>query len=435
MGALSRPLAQYKAQFPQRYAALEQRIARQQADRIAGLGVHTPQQVRALAAPLARYKALFPGSYSALRTRLGQAARRRLAALDKDESQLHNYNKLLAAAKSTLAGSALFSSLKAKIPPTDSKLIASEGYQAIEGGRLNAAAAVLQRVVKEQPDALNLAAFRKDLEARKADAVAYFQKFDGFRKQSQASRGKKFLERAITLWVDNEQYKADLKSIQGIKDTVKQGECSPKLAGRGRNRRATCYDRVAGRKGPILVVVPSGGAIKKPFAIGRFEVSIAEYNVYCKATKQCKRRKGSAKLPVTGISAKQMAAYTEWLSAQASGTGKRKIIYRLPTVAEWEHAANAGGKQPKKDFNCRVKFGDQVLKGRSLVSAKSKLMNGWGLANYIGNAQELVRSSNGFVARGGAFEDPLSKCDVSASKPHGGGADALTGFRLLREID
>ena len=131
---------------------------------------------------------------------------------------------------------------------------------------------------------------------------------------------------------------------------------------------------------------------------------------------------------MTGISIQEAQAYASWLSAQSGAT------YRLPTETEWEYAAKAAGKQPKKDSNCRVQLGDQILKGHALVSAKSGQQNGWGLANYIGNAQEWVKSSGGVKVRGGAFEDPLSKCDLSMSKPHGGGPDGLTGFRLIREL-
>ena len=60
--------------------------------------------------------------------------------------------------------------------------------------------------------------------------------------------------------------------------------------------------------------------------------------------------------------------------------------------------------------------------------------NGWGLYNYVGNAQEWARSGDGVVARGGAFEDTFSKCTISLEKPHGGGADESTGFRVLLEL-
>ena len=78
----------------------------------------------------------------------------------------------------------------------------------------------------------------------------------------------------------------------------------------------------------------------------------------------------------------------------------------------------------------------QVIKGLFLLPATTgkKSQNGWGLHNYVGNAQEWLRTGSGVVARGGGFEDQLSKCEPSFSKPHSGSPDKITGFRLVREL-
>ena len=136
-----------------------------------------------------------------------------------------------------------------------------------------------------------------------------------------------------------------------------------------------------------------------------------------------------ASLPVTGISLQQAQAYAQWLSQK---TGAR---YRLPTSEEWAFAANAEGKLPSQsEYNCRVESGGTVIKGLSLVDAQSGKPNGWGLINFVGNAQEWVTAGGGVAVRGGAFEDPLTRCGVDLAKPHSGGADAVTGFRLVREL-
>ena len=132
--------------------------------------------------------------------------------------------------------------------------------------------------------------------------------------------------------------------------------------------------------------------------------------------------------PITGISLEQATAYVAWLSDR---TGK---TYRLPTVEEWSYAAEAGGQQPRKDYNCRVEQSGQVLKGQSTMGVNTGKANGWGLYNYVGNAQEWARSGSGVVARGGAFEDTFSKCTISLEKPHSGTPDASTGFRVLLEL-
>ena len=94
-----------------------------------------------------------------------------------------------------------------------------------------------------------------------------------------------------------------------------------------------------------------------------------------------------------------------------------RLVYRLATEQEWEHAARAAGGQPAKSFNCRVTLGGSVMSGHALVPAASGSQVGWGLADHVGNAREWVRAAGGIKARGGNHQDPSSRCEVSLPPP------------------
>ncbi|MFC1750627.1 protein kinase [Pseudomonadota bacterium] len=208
--------------------------------------------------------------------------------------------------------------------------------------------------------------------------------------------------------------------------------CKANYAGHGTRSRATCSDMLSNQsksaKGPTMIVVPGSASMGNAFAISKYEITVADYNLYCKLSNNCSAQPGDAELPVTTVSITDAKQYAEWLGKT---TG---YSYRIPSEAEWLYAAKAGGKQPQKDFNCKVSLGGNVLKGQALLSARSGKANGWGLTNYIGNAQEWVLADQSLNARGGAYKDPLSSCDISLSRKHSGAPDNITGFRLVREL-
>jgi non-specific serine/threonine protein kinase len=201
-----------------------------------------------------------------------------------------------------------------------------------------------------------------------------------------------------------------------------QDTCSSSFAGYGKSSKATCQDDVAGIAGPRLVVVPGVGG-GTAFAITKYEIKAAEFDQFCSATGKCKPQGGNEALPRTNISLALAKAYAAWLSETTGFT------YRLPTDAEWAHAASAGGAGPGEDFQCIVMAGGSQIKGGNAIPVSTGKANPWGLFNAIGNAAELTEGGS---ARGGHFNTPTSQCTIEWRQ--GGGDSDTVGVRLVREM-
>jgi formylglycine-generating enzyme required for sulfatase activity len=161
---------------------------------------------------------------------------------------------------------------------------------------------------------------------------------------------------------------------------------------------------------PELVVVPPGEfvmgsndtpyekpehtiSIRRPFAIGRREVTFAEWD-QCADIGACKVRPedhgwGRGDRPVVNVSWEDAKLFVAWLSQR---TGQR---YRLPSEAEWEYAARAGTRTPFW-WGRDIGTGHAQCDGcgspikQQVVPAGSFRPNGFGLYDTAGNAAEWV---------------------------------------------
>jgi formylglycine-generating enzyme required for sulfatase activity len=220
---------------------------------------------------------------------------------------------------------------------------------------------------------------------------------------------------------------------------------------------------------PELVVVPAGSfamgsssgearerpvhevRIPEPFAIGRYEVTVHEWQA-CVAAGQCQPKAiavatqgGEARQAIGNISFDDAQTFIDWLSRET----KRR--YRLPSEAEWEFAARAGtrtayfwGDQPAPQ---RMSCADCA--SRSSVRVDALPANPWGLYGVHGNLWEWVRDCytanydqkprdycEAGVVRGGAFDRP-ARFATSSFRGRGLATDepgAAFGFRIARSL-
>jgi formylglycine-generating enzyme required for sulfatase activity len=147
-------------------------------------------------------------------------------------------------------------------------------------------------------------------------------------------------------------------------------------------------------------------AIAQPFAVGKFEVTFAEWDA-CVADSGCTQKPsdegwGRGKHPVINVSWQDAMQYTVWLSKKA---GK---AYRLLSEAEWEYAARGVTKatdphpafstgatinyrQANYDANFTYASGPQGLYRQKTLNAGSLKANAFGLHDVHGNVWEWVQ--------------------------------------------
>ena len=399
-------------------AVVEQRIRRQRPSTVADM--------EALQPVINNVAELAPGQRAKLQAAIARtvvASARTLAVQDPEASR-----RLLLSARAILPRQqSILSAMHAlPLPELDS------ARANLDDGALSRAAQVLGEAEKKHPRHPDIAALRVNLEGAMQEARQAYGDYAAGIDKAEAREQQRFDDRharIVALWHDNAQFRR--LRIQA----PRKGRCHDALSGYGARAGGTCYDLVAGRKGPEMVVVPTGAGLDKAYAIGKYEVSVIDFNHFCTQSRQCAARKGAdSRLPVTDLSVAEAEAYARWLSQQASRQTGRRVVYRLPTVTEWEHAAKANGLQPERKFNCRVLSAGEVIAGHALINTRSGQQNGWGLANYAGNAREWVRDGQVLTVRGGAYSDPLTECGPELDEAHSGDADDLTGFRLVREL-
>jgi formylglycine-generating enzyme required for sulfatase activity len=126
-----------------------------------------------------------------------------------------------------------------------------------------------------------------------------------------------------------------------------------------------------------------------PFAISAQEVTFAQWDA-CLAGGGCNgysppdRGWGRGDRPVTDVSWEDVQAYLDWLNQNSGG-----IRYRLPSEAEWEYAARAGGAEPYA-FGPRVTATQATFAVRRTTPVGEHAANAFNLYDMHGNVGEWV---------------------------------------------
>jgi formylglycine-generating enzyme required for sulfatase activity len=238
----------------------------------------------------------------------------------------------------------------------------------------------------------------------------------------------------------------------------------PCSADRLNYRSARCWDMIsADVRAPLMRVLPAGvfvmgedgdpnaspvreQNIAQPLAMGVFEVTVADYFLFCAASgRSCpEQRESNDRFPMVDVTWEDASAYAKWLSLETGAP------YRLPTEVEWEYAARAAS-------TTAYPFGDTIeptdarydtRRGLGPLPIDDKTMprNGFDLMHTVGNVREWTSETwrpdyssqpvgGTKVVRGGSFADPPDKLRSAAregvSAAH---SDPRTGFRVVREL-
>ena len=206
--------------------------------------------------------------------------------------------------------------------------------------------------------------------------------------------------------------------------------------------------------------------IWRPFAVGRYEVTFAQWDA-CVSAGGCRHRPndrgwGRGPRPVMSVSWRDAKAYVGWLSRK---TGKR---YRLLSEAEWEYAARAGTTGPfhfgstistdRANYNGTDTYGSgrKGIYRRKTVPVGRFPANAFGLHDMHGNVWEWVedcshKSYRGApadgrpwtaggncsrrVLRGGSWVNvPRYLRAAFRSRLTAGNRDGYVGFRIARTL-
>jgi hypothetical protein len=162
--------------------------------------------------------------------------------------------------------------------------------------------------------------------------------------------------------------------------------------------------------------------------------------------------------PVVNVSYEAAVIYCEWLTMVYNGYDKKKrfqkVVFRLPTEKEWEHAAYADKNAPYPWGGYYVRNPKGCILGNFYSSdeepctdcnytsvdidgaffpakADAYFPNDFGLYNMSGNVSEMI--GGGQITKGGSWSDYAEDCKIDSKKTYDGPSPSV-GFRVFMEV-
>jgi formylglycine-generating enzyme required for sulfatase activity len=308
-------------------------------------------------------------------------------------------------------------------PPLAATPALSEAAIAWERVRQSQSVAVLDAFTKQFPGTVyaaeateRIAEVRREADERQRVALLQKQEADRKRAEAEAAAKRKSDEEATA------RAKADADA-RARDEAARRDPALSVAPGSGQSFKDRLADGSECAFCPEMVVVPAGSfmmgspeseagrsndegpqrrvTIAKPFAVGKFEVTFAEWDA-CVSDGGCTHKPetswGRGRQPVHSVSWDDITTeYLPWLSRK---TGK---TYRLLSEAEWEYAARAGTTTPfsfgatistdQANYNGNVTYGTGrkgVNREKTIEVGSLNTPNAWGLHDMHGNVREWV---------------------------------------------
>jgi len=153
--------------------------------------------------------------------------------------------------------------------------------------------------------------------------------------------------------------------------------------------------------------------------------------------------------PVVNVTPESASLYCRWLTKQYNNSANRKfnkVIFRLPTVNEWETAAKGGNinaTYPWKGNSLKNNKGEIVANFKNpsnennqtidlTAPVQSYFPNAFGIYNMSGNVSEMVIDSP--VTKGGSWNDSPEFLTITSQQKFDKVPSPTIGFRVFMEV-